>query len=731
MFSVVFCLHKVDGNDQRYPAYGFDESNKSNYIVMEDQALIKWSNSYLQKRGLKIRTLDQLEDGTFLLTILEEISGDKPRQITSPSKNSHPPSFVRRNWATILNTLGLDDHLIDKVQQNNARFVKEILWRIILQNQIPTNKQNGKPLHQLEMKDFNEESSLLLEWVNRRLPTGVSARNWTTDWTDGLLLCHLINAIRPGVIPADRINQNVQEVRIRAAFEGAENQLGVPDLILPDELVKGQLKQEVLVTYIAFLRDVAGTESPAPKMASDSDLIDAQQDAEPGIPYQFNTVVAFGSGLRWGQVGKPCEFVLRVQPGAQLSDLYVYIDCKPYDRKSTRFRPELQIKPLDARSNMVRYTPTRPGIYTVSIFYKNEHILNSPFRVRIKEMMLVDYATLIEEFHINSDFEEVRIAEKLNEFNNNYIEESLNTSVEEKGVSLPINGFKKDIENSYDSHHDSAFVDDDSLRSLSVSSDGELLSSVNENDDMIVVPPESLPNKQTKTNVKNFKIFGRGLHHGEVGCLSKFHVHTPTYFDGSNGKMQGPLCVSITCPAMSIPVPFVRTNFSPEMLEHQVVYVPTEPGIYEVSVKWGHFPICGSPFRLSVSDCVQRSTFFTLPEQNRLPLFRNSEKLDIFLYYSASCAEVSQHQRKNVLEKLLRVKSPNNVVYCVPVDIELTWSERRVLLEKANFKKLPFAFVNDEFLGCYDKLVNLNNANSLARAISEMITKLRHKIRTT
>ena len=346
-------------------------------------------------------------------------------------------------------------------------------------------------------------------------------------------------------------------------------------------------------------------------------------------------------------------------------------------------------------------------------------------------MMLVDYATLIEEFHINSDFEEVRIAEKLNEFNNNYIEESLSTSVEEKGVSSPINGFKKDIENSYDSRHDSAFVDDDSLRSLSVSSDGELLPSVNENDDMIVVPPENVPSKQTKTNVKNFKIFGKGLHYGEVGCLSKFHVHTPTYFDGSNGKMQGPLCVSITCPAMSIPVPFVCTNFTPEMLEHQVVYVPTEPGIYEVSVKWGNFPICGSPFRLTVSDCVQSSTFFTLPEQNRLPLFRNAEKFDIFLYYSASCAEVAQHQRKDVLEKLLRAKSPNNVVYCVPVDIELTWSERRVLLEKANFKKLPFAFVNDEFLGCYDKLVNLNNASSLTRAITEMIKKLRHKIRTT
>ena len=114
MFSVVFCLHKVDGKDQRYPAYGFDESNKSNYIVMEDQALIKWSNSYLQKRGLKIRSLDQLEDGTFLLTILEEISGEKPCQIDLSSSNSNPPSFVHRNWATILNTLGLDDRLIGK-----------------------------------------------------------------------------------------------------------------------------------------------------------------------------------------------------------------------------------------------------------------------------------------------------------------------------------------------------------------------------------------------------------------------------------------------------------------------------------------------------------------------------------------------------------------------------------------------------------------------------------------
>lgn len=785
--------------------------------------------------------------------------------------------------------------------------------------------------------NFQHESDQLLQWVNEELPRGVKpVRDWSTSWIDGLAMCHLINAICPGTISHTDINQGVREIRARAAFDGAGRKMGIPDLILPRELVgdsgTGKLKEEVLITYVAFLRDFSNTDqkqnhqrqqeqkntqeknisreyssSSQPSSSAVNDrthrLISVSSHASnksifttPGIPYQFNRVIAFGSGLRWGQVGKPSEFILQVRPDANLSDLSVSIECQPFDPVYTsknqqnlfsHRRPQLHIKPLDWKRNMVRYTPTSPGNYSIGITYMGQNILNSPFCVRIDEFMSIDYGTLIEEFHIhptsptdadqipldlhkaspntskslpdmykispdtiyqsppnnanqvspkNAPYDENvftnsningegprAVIERHND-NNERLQMNNGNNIHYRTTSSNSTHNEKEMEFvslSHDSRHDSAFVDDDSLRSFSLSSSNEFMTTTSsietsiEHDRNIKnnggksyntkstfelsdqfdrdLVEESKKNQQTlsltkhpllkdistntttarhersKVRVQNFKIYGAGLCTGEVGCLSKFHVHTPTYFvdnhrdmkkgnaGGNNdhetmysGKMQGPLGVSITCPALSIPVPFVRTKFSVDKLEHQVVYVPTEPGIYELSVTWGKEQICGSPFRLTVSECVAgvgeydknpRGKLFSsnVPpvlgyldnniNTNKLPLYRDSEKFDFFLYYNASSCDPAQHQRKEVLGKLLNIKSPNNAVYYIPVDIELSPDEREFLLQRANFDEMPFVFVNDEYFGSYDKLMRLNNTNSLQRFLSDGLSKLRKKLR--
>ena len=711
-----------------------------------------------------------------------------------------------------------------------------------------------------DLREFQQEANNLLAWVNSKIPLGVTpVCDWSRSWINGLTLCHLVNAIRPGTVLLRDINQSEHKLRVRAALDGASNSLGVPELLLADELCEGTLKEELLITYIAFLRDVTEYTSsqsgkrnghqkqtvytkkdvPFPPSVHNNGLnthasntnnhgqgTDIAVDEEvyttpPGIPYQFNSVLAFGSGLRWGQVGKPSEFMLQIRRDAVFSDLSVSIDCRPFDRivrRSKNYnnpsytRPHLQIKPVDWKRNLVRYTPTRPGDYTISVFYQGRHILNSPFSVKIEEVMNLDYGALIEEFtiHPNSSDSNIRRRDVSPQFassneakrlspdekflkqtviGDNVIDSSnvnknpshsrcsyeKQESLEQSGnlpSSTAIDQTKSDFEWSHDSCHDSAFVDDDSLRSssLSLSSSTELTESqqshINNRNNAESIsqffikstkgPPNldkgnlhAAPTSILATQLQSFKIYGRGLHTGEVGCVSKFNVHTPTYFVEGNvegeGKMQGPLYVSITCPAMSMPVPFVRTKFSTDVLEHQVVYVPTEPGIYELIVKWGSQQICGSPFRLSVSECVKNpnrgntahfhdierfETATAGVRKKRLPVYRDAEKFDFFLYYNASSVDPAQHQRKEVLAELLRTKSPKNAVYCIPVDIELTWNEREFLIEKAGFDNLPFVFVNNDYFGCYEKLIHLNTTNSLQRFMTEVLIKLRTKLKS-
>ena len=76
----------------------------------EDKALINWCNWFLHSKGLKIDRLGELVDGTFLITILEELTGLE--SYDSRSRSSSGGSLRHRNWATIFDVLGLDEFAI-------------------------------------------------------------------------------------------------------------------------------------------------------------------------------------------------------------------------------------------------------------------------------------------------------------------------------------------------------------------------------------------------------------------------------------------------------------------------------------------------------------------------------------------------------------------------------------------------------------------------------------------
>ena len=92
---------------------GFRNKN-NNMERSEDRALTTWCNWLLHSKGLEINHLGQLKDGTFLITILEELTGlksyDDAYRLRSPTTSL---GLRQRNWATILDVLGLDASSLD------------------------------------------------------------------------------------------------------------------------------------------------------------------------------------------------------------------------------------------------------------------------------------------------------------------------------------------------------------------------------------------------------------------------------------------------------------------------------------------------------------------------------------------------------------------------------------------------------------------------------------------
>ena len=77
--------------------------------------------------------------------------------------------------------------------------------------------------------------------------------NFTTDWYDGVLFCHLIEMIEPGLCPEYPFLQSSSAYKnCELAIELAKSHLKLPEIINVDMLYKGNLDEKCMMVYLAF-----------------------------------------------------------------------------------------------------------------------------------------------------------------------------------------------------------------------------------------------------------------------------------------------------------------------------------------------------------------------------------------------------------------------------------------------------------------------------------------------
>lgn len=598
------------------------------------------------------------------------------------------------------------------VGQRREQVLMFIVWRIILRFQIC-----GSILSQetLEKTDYNQAPAQLLRWVKHMVPND-KVTNFTSDWADGKVLCNLVNAIRPGAIADDILiqHQNNTEINVRLACTTAEDELGIPELIAPFEIANGMSDEKSMMIYLALFRNAdrminkTTYDSEAVVLTDEDPVVENEESAFVGVPHEKPKVVAFGSGLRWGQVGRSSEFFLQVN-GPEFADLSISIECRPFDNRTTLYKPNLQIKAIDKTSYVVRYTPTRPGEYVLNVFCSGAHIPNSPFRLNISETVLSE----------RFNDEEIVIS----------FEPSKVTYTSSHLSDIP--DFVHKGKDAVPAKDDSAFGDDDDLSSFtdSLSKSDKFSSSITDIESSIETsykkqsdtPFEAYQHSPTTVEGKPIQISGAGLKSGEVGIVSSFHVCTPN-------DQKGPLNVSITCPALSIPVPSVKTYLHDTYLMHDVDYLPTEPGIYELGVAWGDTPIEGSPFFLAVSEIngekrPGEKENVTKTKEARISYYLPKSKDNIIIYHSATTGDTNARVNKTLLETLLRENNPLDSVVCITIDLDLERIGRKKIFDKANSKKLPMVFVNDQYVGSHDDITGLYKQHRLKEYLLQYKSK--------
>ena len=132
----------------------------------------------------------------------------------------------------------------EDVVDGNRKIILGLIWTLILRFTISDISEEG----------MTAKEGLLL-WCQRKTACydEVDVRNFTDSWNDGLAFCALLDIHRPDLIDYDALDKNDHKGNMQLAFEIANKEIGIPDLLdVEDVCDVAKPDERSLMTYIAY-----------------------------------------------------------------------------------------------------------------------------------------------------------------------------------------------------------------------------------------------------------------------------------------------------------------------------------------------------------------------------------------------------------------------------------------------------------------------------------------------
>ena len=194
----------------------------------------------------------------------------------------------------------------------------------------------------------------------------------------------------------------------------------------------------------------------------------------------------------------------------------------------------------------------------------------------------------------------------------------------------------------------------------------------------------NIPN--SLADAERIKASGHGLRDGIVNQPSNFNVIVPS-------DLKGKLTVFVEGPKDKAPVVLTPTSTG-----YDCSYTPTLPGHYVVHILYEGIHVPGSPFHVNVLD-----------EES----LGGEGKIRVF--FSTTQSSNKGHADVRSLTSLLEAKKvhlrhdfePWHAIDCFDRD------DREAVFRKAGTRNLPIVFVDDKYIGDYDKIQKLEEEGKL------------------
>ncbi|XP_021259287.1 calmin isoform X3 [Numida meleagris] len=252
---------------------------------VQKRTFTRWINLHLGKckPPLKVRDLFMdIQDGKILMALLEVLSGQK---LMHEYKSSTHRIFRLNNIAKALKFLE-DSNVklvsIDaaEIADGNSSLVLGLIWNIILFFQIkeltgnlnrnssssslssgPSGPEsdtsypstpNVERSMSVTVKDQRKAIRALLFWVQRKTRKyGVAVQDFASSWRSGLAFLAIIKAIDSTLVDMKHALEKSARENLEDAFSIAQNKLGVPRLLEPEDIMVESPDEQSIVTYVA------------------------------------------------------------------------------------------------------------------------------------------------------------------------------------------------------------------------------------------------------------------------------------------------------------------------------------------------------------------------------------------------------------------------------------------------------------------------------------------------
>lgn len=328
---------------------------------IQQNTFTRWINQHLRSVNKRIVDLQlDLGDGLRLIALLEVLSHKKMFR-----KFHSRPNFSQmklENVSVALEFLEQESIRLVSIDSKaivdgNLKLILGLVWTLILHYSISMPMWEGD-----EETESKTPKQRLLGWIQYKVPD-LSISNFSQDWRDGKALGALVDSCARGLCPDWETWDPIKKVEnATEAMELADNWLGIPQVIAPEEIIDPGVDEQSVMTYLS--------QFPKAKL-------------KPGAPLKPKPnpkkIRVYGPGIELTGNRVLCPAIITVDTfSAGEGQVTVYLD------RPDGTRVELEVEPNEGKKTYnVKYVPQVTGTHKVNVLFAGQQVPKSPFEVGV------------------------------------------------------------------------------------------------------------------------------------------------------------------------------------------------------------------------------------------------------------------------------------------------------------------------------------------------------------